>query len=356
MESRVIRWPAGLDHPLDEQRGLLTRAQALAAGVSRSQLRWAVGRDSRLVLPGVIATFTGDLDAGQRLIAGQLWAGPGSQLASLTAVRWHQLGEVPDDGGVRLLVDWGQGSGRSGFAVRRRTTRLDPQPWRRGVLRVCSRPRALIDAARELREPRAVRQLLVSATQRRLVREDDLRAELESGPVRGSRVTREALREVATGAWSSPEVDVLAELARSRILPRVWPNPILVGVADGVVLPSPDFWLDEVALAGQIHSRSYHLRDDHWESTVMSDTVFGEYDVAVVSVTPTGFARAPCGLPQTGGARLRVGPAGRRAAVGADGPARPRHGGLTGRSMTRGYRRGGDVVVARTTTLSQPWR
>ena len=77
-----MKWPAALDHALDEQRGLLTRAQALAAGVTRSQLRWALGRGSRFVLPGVIATFTGDVDPGQRLIAGQLWAGPRAQLAS----------------------------------------------------------------------------------------------------------------------------------------------------------------------------------------------------------------------------------------------------------------------------------
>lgn len=288
-----MRWPAELAPTLDEQQGLLTRRQALDAGVTRSQLRWALRRDSRLVLPGVVATFTGDLDPARRLVAGQLWAGPRAQLASLTAVRWHQVGEVPQDGVVRLLVDWGQGSSRCGFAVRRRTSRLDLRPWQRGPLRVTSRARALVDAARELRDPDAVRQLLISATQRRLVREDDLLAELEAGPVRGSRTTREALRAVATGAWSVPEVDVLAELGRSSILPRVWPNPRLVAIADGAVLPSPDFWIDEVALAGQIHSRQYHARNADWEGTVASDTVFGEYGVPLLSVTPAGFAKDP---------------------------------------------------------------
>jgi hypothetical protein len=213
-----------------------------------------------MVLPGVISTFTGELDAGQRLIAGQLWAGPKAQVAGLTAVRWHAIGEVPDDGVVRLLVDSGPGTVRSGFAVRRRTTRLDPVPWHRGPLQICSRVRALVDGARELREADAARHLLVSAVQRRHVREADLLAELEAGAIRGSKVTRQALRDVATGAWSVPEADVLGELARSTLLPRVWPNPVLRAVADNTLLPSPDFWIDDVALAGQVHSRQYHSR------------------------------------------------------------------------------------------------
>ena len=288
-----MKWPPELEAVLVEQRGLLSRGQARAALISRSELRWALGRTCRMVLPGVISTFTGELDAGQRLIAGQLWAGPKAQVAGLTAVRWHAIGEVPDDGVVRLLVDSGPGTVRSGFAVRRRTTRLDPVPWHRGPLQICSRVRALVDGARELREADAARHLLVSAVQRRHVREADLLAELEAGAIRGSKVTRQALRDVATGAWSVPEADVLGELARSTLLPRVWPNPVLRAVADNTLLPSPDFWIDDVALAGQVHSRQYHSRDEHWESTVAADTVFGEYGIPLLTVTPSGFARDP---------------------------------------------------------------
>jgi hypothetical protein len=276
----------------EHQRGLLSARQLRDAGVPRSAVRWQLGRRWRLPLPGVVALFTGGLDPAQRLVAGQLWAGPGSQLASLTAVRWHGLPDVPDDGVVRLLVGWGEGARREGFAVRRRTTRLDAHPWHRGPLTVCSRARALVDAARELREPHAVRQLLLASTQQRLVREHDLRHELEAGPVRGSAVVRRALADVATGAWSVPEAEVLGELATSTVLPHVWPNPVLVA-ADGTVLPSPDFWLDDVALAGQVHSRQYHLRDELWEATVEGDTLLGTYGVPVLAVTPTGFRRDP---------------------------------------------------------------
>jgi hypothetical protein len=283
----------------DEQRGLLSCRQLRDAGVPRSAVRWQLGRRWQMPLPGVVALFTGGLDPAQRLIAAQLWAGAGSQLASFTAVRWHGLPDVPDDGVVRLLVGWGQGARREGFAVRRRTTRLDPQPWRRGPLTICSRARALVDAGRELRDPDAVRQLLVASVQQRLVRERDLRHELEAGPVRGSAVVRRALDDVATGAWSVPEAELLRELAASTVLPHAWPNPVLVA-GDGTPLPSPDFWLDDVALAGQVHSRQYHLRDELWEATVESDTLLGTYGVPVIAVTPTGFRRDPAAF------RLRV--------------------------------------------------
>jgi hypothetical protein len=286
-----MRVPASLVTLLDERRGLLTTAELRSAGVTRSTLRWQLGRTCTMPLPGVVAVFTGALDAGQRLVAAQLWAGPRAQLSSLTAARWHGF-DVPDDGVVRLLVDVGSTSRREGFAVRRRTKRLDPHAWTRGPVTVCSRSRALVDAARELRAPDAIRHLLVSSAQRGLVRERDLRHELEAGPVRGSVAVRRALDDIATGAWSVPEADVLRELARSTVLPRVWPNPVLVA-GDGTRLPSPDFWLDDVGLAGQVHSRAYHLRDEQWEGTVEGDTLLGVYGIPVLAVTPSGFAKDP---------------------------------------------------------------
>lgn len=118
--------------------------------------------------------------------------------------------------------------------------------------------------------------MLVEALQRRQVTHEQLVSELEAGAVRGSRVVREALRALASGAWSVPEADVLAELARSVVLPRVWANPRL-STADGRRLPTPDFWIDEVALAGQVHSRAFHSRDGDWEATVGADGLLTEH-------------------------------------------------------------------------------
>lgn len=283
-DDRVVQIPEALSAVADEQSGLLTLAQLRAGGVSRAAVRWSLGRSWRLVLPRVVATFTGELDDGRRLVAAQLWGGPSAQLAGSTALRWHGRTEVPDDGMVRLLVSGGAATRREGFAVRRRTSRLDPRPWQRGPLTICSRARAVVDAARELGSERDVRGLVIGVVQQRWCRESDLRAEIEAGATRGSAMVRRALNEVSAGAWSVAEAEVLHELSMSDVLPRVWPNPRLVA-ADGTELPTPDFWIDDVGLAGQVHSRAHHERADDWEHTVETDALLAEHGVTVVAVT-----------------------------------------------------------------------
>lgn len=281
-----------LSATVDLQRGIVSRRQLLSDGITPAEIRWAVGRRAQVVLPRVLALFTGGLDDRQRLIAGQLWAGSDAHLAGMTAARWHGLPDVPADGIVRLLVPWGRHARREGFAVRWRTRRMDPHPWSRAPLTICSPVRSLVDAAREVRDPARVRQMLIAAAQQGFVREQDLRGELEAGATRGSAVVRAALNDVSIGAWSLPELDVLTELARSALLPRVWPNPSL-RTGNGDPLPTPDFWIDDVGLAGQVHSRLHHARDSDWERTVSSDNVFAEHGITVVAVTPAGFTRDP---------------------------------------------------------------
>lgn len=287
--------PTDLAATADRQLGLVTRRQCKAVGVTVGELRWANGRTTRIVLPGVLALFTGDLSDRQRLLAAALYAGADAQLAGISAVRWHGLGDVPDDGRHRFLVPASCGIRSSGFVIMKRTTRPDVRPWRRGLLTVCSPARAVVDAGRELRHPEAVRALVLAAVQRRRVRPGHLLAEVEAGAIRGSAVVRRAVADAHTGAWSVPELDVLSAASRSPILPRIWPNPVLMA-RDGTTLPTPDGWIDDVGLAIQVHSRQYHLRDEHWEATVSADTMLGEYGVPVIAVTPRGFAEDPAGF------------------------------------------------------------
>src|SRR4051794_39253770 len=56
-----MRVPDDLISRLEECRGLVTTAELRAAGVSRSALRWHLGRTCTLALPGVVAMFTGTL-------------------------------------------------------------------------------------------------------------------------------------------------------------------------------------------------------------------------------------------------------------------------------------------------------
>lgn len=288
----AVRIPEDLQRVAEAQSGIVSRRQLRSAGVTDDAVRWALGRTARLVLPGVVALFTGQLDARQRLVAASLLGGPDAVLASVTAARWHGLLEGPDDRVVRLVVPHARAARRVGFVVVRRTTRPDPHPWSRGPITVCSPARALVDAAREMRDSRSAAAAIVAAVQRRVVRLEDLEHEVEAGPVRGSAAVRAGVLAARSGAWSLPEVDMLAVLARSSVLPRVWPNPEL-RTLDGARLPTPDGYIADVGLAVQVHSRTYHQRDEDWEATVESDTALGEAGVHVVGVTPTTLRDHP---------------------------------------------------------------
>jgi hypothetical protein len=147
------------------------------------------------------------------------------------------------------------------------------------------RERSVIAAARDDGTPDGARAILCEAVERRLVRPESLRHELEAGPTRGSRAVRQALQEVEAGAWSVPEADLLRVLASSHVLPPVWPNPRLTA-SDGTTLPTPDGWIDQVGLAIQVHSRRWHSLELDWEGTVMSDGVYAEY--GILSAAPSG--------------------------------------------------------------------
>ena len=294
--SRGIGQPG----PVDEKRlhdlladtdGLLTWRRAAELGLSRSAVRGALATRWRFVLPGVMATTTAALTRRQEMVAALLLAGPGSVIASQTAAEWHGVTAAADRG-VHVLVPAERRPAAHGFVVVRRTYRPDPNPWHRGALTIVSRPRAVVDAARDCGSPDRARALVCEAVQRRLVTPAAVRHELEAGPRAGSRIVRDAVGEAEAGAWSVAEGDLFRLVSGCRRLPPMWLNPILTG-PDGVRLPIPDGWFDEVALAVQVHSWRWHASPTAWDATVMGDGVFAEYGIPVVGVTPRALRHTP---------------------------------------------------------------
>jgi hypothetical protein len=276
---------------LAAQHGVAHVRQLRAAGMTRAQLRDALGRTARYVLPAVVATGTGRLAPAQRLVAASLYAGEGAVISSLTAAQWHGVTAAAGDPRVFVEVPARRGPRGAGPVVVRRTVRPDPCPWERPALLLASRPRAVVQAARDA-EPRTARAIVIEAVQRRLVAVGDLRHEVEAGARRGSAVVRRAVQEAEAGAWSVPEADLAALLATSHVLPPAWLNPDLVA-GDGTRLPRPDGWFDDVALAVQVHSREFHGGENAFDRTVMVDGVYAEYGVVVVAVTPRLIRDSP---------------------------------------------------------------
>jgi hypothetical protein len=276
---------------LADTEGLLTWSMAGALGLTRSAVRWALRTQWRFVLPGVMATTREELVRRQELVAALLMAGPGSMIASLTAAEWHGVTAAAEPG-VRVLVPAARHPASHGFVVVRRTRRPDPTPWYRGVLTIVSRPRAVVDAARDCGSADRARALVSEAVQRRLVTPESLRHELEAGARAGSRIVRVAVDEVEAGSWSIAESDLYRLVTACRRLPPMWLNPILTG-PDGMRLPTPDGWFDSVGLAVQVHSWRWHASPADWNATVMRDGVFAEYGIPVVGVTPNALRHSP---------------------------------------------------------------
>jgi hypothetical protein len=283
------------DHTLSDllswQDGLVTRHQLRQLGFSREKLRWAAGRRWCVVLPNVLSTAGPHLTSRQKLICALLHAGEGGMIGSLTAACWHGV-TCAADPHVHVTSPASRHPRSTGFVVVHRTTRPDPQPWQRGVLTVVSRGRAVVDAARDAGTHDGALAIVCEAVERRLVTTQILRHEVECGPRTGSAVVRSAVEQAEAGAWSVPEAGLLHLIARCRDLPPAWANPVLEA-GDGIRLPTPDAWFDDVALAVQVHSRRWHSTPDQWDATVMTDGILTEHGIVVVGVTPRAVRDQP---------------------------------------------------------------
>jgi hypothetical protein len=260
--------------------------------MTRSEMRARVDRDWQIVLPGVMATFTGRLDPEQRLVAGCLFAGPESMITSTTAARWRGLRTAVESPTIHVVVPANRYARSFRPVEVRRTIHPDLHPARRGALTIASPGRAVADAVRDASSQRQATAMVVEAVQRGLVSVPLLQRELEFGPRAGSTLLRRGLEVVRTAVWSVQESDLMTIVRSSACLPDVWANPVLTA-PDGRRLPSPDLWIDEVALAIQVHSWLYHSDADDWESTIMNDGVYAEHGIAFLGLTPRRISDDP---------------------------------------------------------------
>jgi hypothetical protein len=274
------------------QHGVVTRRQLLEAGVTRDTLRWRVGRDWRLLLPGVYALQTGLPTQHQRLVAALLSGGDGAWLAGMTAGALHGLKSCSVGPPVRVLVPAPRRSRRIAWVDIRSTTLTGEPVLERDGLRVGCLARAVVDAAAETPDERTARALVIEAVQRRLVRLDDLEHWVDARGRWGTVRLRRMLAEVAAGAWSVPESDLLALVRTSPSLPLPLANPVLTGPA-GEELTSPDLWFDDVGMAVMVQSREFHSDGLDWDVTVEQGSDLSAARVVVVGVTPAALARDP---------------------------------------------------------------
>ncbi|TIC81833.1 hypothetical protein [Nocardioides sp. GY 10127] len=204
----------------DAQEGLLARRQLLEHGVSGAHVAQHLRADRwSSPTPRVVLLGTGRLDRVQREWLGTLHAGPRSLLGGLTALSCHGLiGWERDE--VTVWVDgrlaFEPVPGISFFRTRRPFASLRA---------TTSRPLARVEPATLLHAgyhgtPRAADGLVAAVVQQRLTTPDRLAAWVESlQPLRRARLFRAAVDEVATGAHSRLERDVVRLCREAGLAP-----------------------------------------------------------------------------------------------------------------------------------------
>lgn len=281
---RTIQIDRSLVETWRSQCDLITRPQALAAGLTDAALRSRLraGGPWTAVLPGVYFVHDGGLTIGQREAAAVLYAGRGSVITGISALARMGL-RMPIPVIVDVLVPHDQRRASRSFVRIVRTRRMPEQVWRTDGLSWAPAARSVADAARLRDDANYVRALVADAVQQRKCTVQDLAAEVSAGPNRGSAALRAALEEVSDGIRSVAEGD-LRKLVKSGRLPEPMYNPrLFVGDA---FLAQPDAWWAEAGVAAEVDSREWHLSPVDWERTQVRHAAMSAHGILVLHFAP----------------------------------------------------------------------
>jgi hypothetical protein len=281
-----------LNRVLVEQFGVVSRAQALECGVSRGRLDHLVrpgGRWQR-ILPGVYVVNTGAVSVDQRAMAALLYAGPKSLLTGAAAVRRHRL-QCAGLNQVDVLVPEDVRVRSAGYVRIVRTGRMPAKCYRTQRIRFVLLPRAVADATRPMTSLDDVRAVVAEAIQKGRCDLASLVAELNDGPVAGSRFYRVALRECIAGSRSAAEGALMTLIGRSD-LPEPMYNAEL-STFDGAFLGIADVWWQRAAVVAEVDSRRYHLSPADYERTVMRHNRMAAHGINVLHFLPDTVKNDP---------------------------------------------------------------
>jgi hypothetical protein len=281
-----------LDRLLIQQLDVISRRQALAAGVTDNALRHRLrpGGPWRGLLPGVYMAATGAPTTLQQEMAALLYAGPGSVITGPAALRSHhircELTEIVD-----VLVPAGRQRRDTNFVRLHRTSRMPARIWEAGPVRYAMPGRAVADAVRGMTSLRDVRAVVADAVQRDKCAISNLATELGAGPAKGSVLFREALADVTDGIRSAAEGDLRDLLARSG-LPMPLFNPWLYDDA-GTFIARPDAWWPAHGIAVEVDSKQWHTSPEDHAKTLARGRRMARHQIVVLRFTPRQIGSQP---------------------------------------------------------------
>jgi very-short-patch-repair endonuclease len=241
------------DGYLARQAGVISRAQALSAGLSRDAVdarlrtrRW------RPLHPRVYLAGGHRYDDEVRVRAALLWAGPDAVLSGAAAAWWHGMTADPP-ATVAVTVPRRRGPHpRPGVAVRRHDLDAADRAARRG-LAVTAPPLTVLDAAVELGAPGSA---LLDDVLQKAVPFDEVRRALHRNPGAPGATTAARLLAAAADRATPAAERLLARLLRDAGV-RGWHRDVPVaGHVLAVVFPA-------ARLAVEVDGWARHLNAEH---------------------------------------------------------------------------------------------
>jgi hypothetical protein len=265
MPRRVVIDDGKLRAFLDAQHRVITRQQALSAGVPSSTVNsWCkTGGKWQKMLPAVYLAATGTPTPEQRQVAALLYGGARSVITGSAALRFRKL-RAPGPDAIDVLVPVSAKLQSTGFVRVHRTRRM-PAYYKVGPLRFANVARAVADTAHWLSSLDDVRSVVADAVQRRATTIAELGLELEAGANQGSAALRTSLTEVRDGVRSVAEAHFRKCVAESD-LPKPQYN-VFLRAADGTDIGQADAWWDDVGVSAEIDSQEYHFYREGWLKT-----------------------------------------------------------------------------------------
>ena len=277
---------------LGVQHDVISRRQARLCGLSEEALKHRLrpGGPWQRILPGTYLTVTGRPTSVQRDMAALLYAGPGSVMTGLAALRGQGLGG-PAPGATDVLIPAEHQRKNAGFVRVWRTERLPENTVVLGRRRYAPPARAVADAARWMADLRTVRALVAGAVQRGECPVYLLVRELDEGPVRGSALLRQALGEAAAGVASGAEADLADLIKRGKLPPPVL--NVRLYRPDDTLVAVPDAWWQEAGVAAEVDSREWHFSPADWERTMRRHAEMSSLGIIVLHFTPRQIRTEP---------------------------------------------------------------
>jgi hypothetical protein len=275
---------AELDDLIAREGGVLTRRELEQVGLPSSTIsyRTRAGGPWQRPLPGIVVTHNGPLTRQERIRCALKYAGPGSCVTGMTALRERGLRAAANETEVHVLIPHGRHRLGTGFVVIERTMNM-PETHVMANVPYAEVARAVIDACRRLRHVNAARAIISEAAQRGFATVNAIRSELRAAAARGSALPRRVLREVQAGVRSVAEAKAREQIHRSRLPKPAWNVTLLKG---RTTLGTVDAYWAAYGLVLEIDSLEWHLSPDAYKRTQRRQRRLVAAGLTVVAIAP----------------------------------------------------------------------